>query len=73
MILRRAHTTDTGALHLRTAGIIPMATAATAGLVFMEMGKTVSQKVRFNTVLPLLCLQKQSNKLFFVFQESPRE
>lgn len=49
IILRRAHTTDTDALLLRTAAIIPTATAANVGLVFMEMGKTVSQKVRFNT------------------------
>lgn len=55
MALRRAHTTCTDALLLRTAGIIPTATAATAGLDFTAMGKTVSQKVRFNTIPSLLC------------------
>lgn len=56
MILRRAHTTGTGALLLRTAGIIPTATAATAGLVFTEMGKTVSQKVRFNSYFSFMLM-----------------
>lgn len=73
MILRHAHTTGTGALLLRTAGIIPTATVATAGLVFTEMGKTVLQKVSFNTVFHFYVNRNKVTNSFFVTQESPRE